>query len=82
MSTSIYRGMKTNIGSFEGSIKDVEEMLEFYREKDLNSTIEVVNINFVNKTFKWMEKICSLMQLISENNTTKRNQRIHYKKLR
>ena len=74
--------MKTNIGSFEGSIKDVEEMLEFYREKDLNSIIEVVNINFVNKTFKWMEKICSLMQLISESNTTKRNRRIHYKKLR
>ena len=74
--------MKTNIGSFEGSIKDVEEMLEFYREKDLNSIIEVVKINFVNKTFKWMEKICSLKQLISENNTTKRNQRIHYKKLR
>ena len=38
------------------SIKEIEEIPEFYREKNLNPIIEVVKMNFVNKSFKRMEK--------------------------
>ena len=56
MFTSVCTGRKANIGSFAMSIKEIEEIPEFYREKNLNPIIEVVKMNFVNKSFKRMEK--------------------------
>ncbi|GMY39219.1 cinnamyl alcohol dehydrogenase 1-like [Fagus crenata] len=49
-------GRKSIIASFVGSIKETEEMLEFYKEKDLSSMIEVVKMDYVNKAFERLEK--------------------------
>jgi hypothetical protein len=55
-STSICAGRKSIIGSFVGSIKETEEMLEFYKEKGLSSMIQVVKMDYVNKAFERLEK--------------------------
>jgi|UniRef100_A0A2N9H294 cinnamyl-alcohol dehydrogenase len=47
---------KSITGSFVGSIKETEEMLEFCKEKGLNSMIEVVKMDYVNKAFERLEK--------------------------
>uniref|UniRef100_A0A2N9G636 AB hydrolase-1 domain-containing protein n=1 Tax=Fagus sylvatica TaxID=28930 RepID=A0A2N9G636_FAGSY len=49
-------GRKSITGSFVGSIKETEEMLEFYKEKGLSSMIEVVKMDYVNKAFERLEK--------------------------
>ena len=49
-------GRKTIIGSFIGSIKETEEMLEFCKERDLASMIEVVTMDYVNTAFERLEK--------------------------
>ena len=55
-SASICAGMKSITGSFVGSIKETEEMLQFYKEKGLSSMIEVVKMDYVNKAFERLEK--------------------------
>jgi D-arabinose 1-dehydrogenase-like Zn-dependent alcohol dehydrogenase len=49
-------GRKTITGSFVGSIKETEEMLEFCKEKGLCSMIEVVKMDYVNKALERLEK--------------------------
>ncbi|GMY14339.1 cinnamyl alcohol dehydrogenase [Fagus crenata] len=49
-------GRKSITRSFVGSIKETEEMLEFYKEKGLSSMIEVVKMDYVNKAFERLEK--------------------------
>lgn len=49
-------GRKTITGSFIGSMKETEEMLEFCKEKDLKSMIEVVKMDYVNKALERLEK--------------------------
>ncbi|GMY39313.1 cinnamyl alcohol dehydrogenase [Fagus crenata] len=49
-------GRKSITGSFVGSIKETEEMLEFYKEKGLSSMIEVVKMDYVNKAFERLER--------------------------
>nr|POE78238.1 cinnamyl alcohol dehydrogenase 1 [Quercus suber] len=49
-------GRKTITGSYVGSVKEIEEMLEFCKEKDLSSTIEVVKMDYVNKAIERVEK--------------------------
>lgn len=49
-------GRKTITGSFVGSIKETEEMLEFWKEKGLSSMIEIVTIDYINKAFERLEK--------------------------
>lgn len=51
-----FSGRKTITGSFVGSIKETEEMLEFCKEKDLTSTIEVVKMDYINTAFERLEK--------------------------
>lgn len=45
------------IGSFARDIKDIKEMLSFYREKGLSPMIEVVKMDFVNRAFKVQKDI-------------------------
>ncbi|GMY39184.1 cinnamyl alcohol dehydrogenase, partial [Fagus crenata] len=47
---------KSITGSFVGSIKETEEMLEFCKEKGLSSMIEVVKMDYVKKAFERLEK--------------------------
>ncbi|CAI9769145.1 unnamed protein product [Fraxinus pennsylvanica] len=49
-------GRKTITGSFIGSIKETEEMLEFCKEKGVTSTIEVVKLDYINTAFERLEK--------------------------
>ncbi|GKV43185.1 hypothetical protein SLEP1_g50509 [Rubroshorea leprosula] len=49
-------GRKAITGSFIGSMKETQEMLEFCKEKDLTSTIEVVKLDYINKAFERLEK--------------------------
>ena len=55
-SIAICAGRKSITGCFVGSIKEIEEMLEFYKEKGLSSMIEVVKMDYVNKAFERLEK--------------------------
>lgn len=49
-------GRKTITGSFIGSMKELEEMLEFCRDKKLSSTIETVKMDYINTAFERLEK--------------------------
>ncbi|CAH2076893.1 unnamed protein product [Thlaspi arvense] len=49
-------GRKVITGSFIGSMKETEEMLEFCKEKGLSSIIEVVKMDYVNTAFERLEK--------------------------
>ncbi|KAE9589372.1 hypothetical protein Lal_00000080 [Lupinus albus] len=56
VSPMVMLGRKSITGSFVGSIKETEEMLEFWKEKGLSSMIEVVNIDYINNAFERLEK--------------------------
>ncbi|OMO63275.1 Alcohol dehydrogenase superfamily, zinc-type [Corchorus olitorius] len=49
-------GRKVITGSFVGSMKETEEMLDFCKEKDLNSMIEVVKMDYINTAMERLEK--------------------------
>ncbi|KAK4401695.1 Cinnamyl alcohol dehydrogenase 1 [Sesamum angolense] len=49
-------GRKSITGSFIGSMKETEEMLEFCKEKGLTSTIEIVKMDYINTAFERLEK--------------------------
>ncbi|KAJ6409545.1 hypothetical protein OIU84_009111 [Salix udensis] len=49
-------GRKSITGSFIGSIKETEEMLEFCKENGLASTIEVIKMDYINTAFERLEK--------------------------
>lgn len=56
VSPLVMLGRKTITGSFVGSMKEMEEMLEFCKEKGLESMIEVVKMDYINKAFERLEK--------------------------
>ncbi|GLT64515.1 hypothetical protein SLA2020_370020 [Shorea laevis] len=49
-------GRKSITGSLVGSMKEAQEMLEFCKEKELTSMIEVVKLDYINKAFERLEK--------------------------
>ncbi|CAB4290592.1 unnamed protein product [Prunus armeniaca] len=49
-------GRKTITGSFVGSMKETQEMLEFCKEKGLKTMIEVVKMDYINTAFERLEK--------------------------
>lgn len=49
-------GRKTITGSFIGSVKETEEMLDFCKDKGLTSEIEVVKMDYINKALERLEK--------------------------
>lgn len=49
-------GRKSITGSFIGSMNELEEMLEFCKDKDLSSTIEIVKMDYINTAFERLEK--------------------------
>nr|ABK96290.1 unknown [Populus trichocarpa x Populus deltoides] len=49
-------GRKSITGSFIGSMKETEEMLEFCKEKGLASMIEVIKMDYINTAFERLEK--------------------------
>lgn len=49
-------GRKTITGSFIGSMKEMEEMLIFCKEKGVTSIIEVVKMDYINKAIERLEK--------------------------
>lgn len=52
----IYIGRKSITGSFIGSMKETEEMLEFCKEKELTSTIEIIKMDYINTALERLEK--------------------------
>lgn len=52
----ICAGRKTITGSFIGSIKETEEMLNFCKDKGLTSQIEMVKMDYINEAIKRLEK--------------------------
>ncbi|KAJ4841953.1 putative cinnamyl alcohol dehydrogenase 1 [Turnera subulata] len=49
-------GRKTITGTFIGSMKETEEVLQFCKEKGVTSTIEVVKMDYVNTAMERLEK--------------------------
>ncbi|KAD3066410.1 hypothetical protein E3N88_34290 [Mikania micrantha] len=49
-------GRKTITGTFIGSMKETQEMLEFCKEKGVRSTIEVVKMDYVNTAMERLAK--------------------------
>ncbi|EPS66624.1 cinnamyl alcohol dehydrogenase 1, partial [Genlisea aurea] len=49
-------GEKSITGSFIGSIKETEEVLEFCKEKGINSKIETVKMDYINTALQRLEK--------------------------
>lgn len=49
-------GRKTITGSFIGSMKETDEMLEFCKEKGVKSVIETVKMDYINTAFERLEK--------------------------
>ncbi|KAH8519716.1 hypothetical protein H0E87_001229 [Populus deltoides] len=52
----VMHGRKSITGSFIGSTKETEEMLEFCKEKGLTSMIEVIKMDYINMAFERLEK--------------------------
>ncbi|GFP84611.1 cinnamyl alcohol dehydrogenase 1 [Phtheirospermum japonicum] len=52
----ILMGRKSITGSFIGSMKETEEMLEFCKDKGLSSTIEIVKMDYINTAMERLEK--------------------------
>lgn len=44
------------MGSLMGSMKDMEELVNFWVEKGLKSMIEVVKMDYINEAFERMER--------------------------
>ncbi|PWA35908.1 cinnamyl alcohol dehydrogenase 1 [Artemisia annua] len=49
-------GRKTITGTFIGSMKETEEVLEFCKEKDVKSAIEIVKMDYVNTAVERLAK--------------------------
>ncbi|KAJ8450977.1 hypothetical protein Cgig2_032602 [Carnegiea gigantea] len=49
-------GRRSITGSFIGSMKETEEMLEFCKEKGLKSQIEIVKMDYINQAMERLEK--------------------------
>ncbi|KAL3814271.1 hypothetical protein ACJIZ3_015539 [Penstemon smallii] len=56
ISPMVMLGRKSITGSFIGSMKETQEMLEFCKDKGLSSTIEVVKMDYINTAFERLEK--------------------------
>ncbi|KAK6916390.1 Alcohol dehydrogenase, N-terminal [Dillenia turbinata] len=56
LSPVVMLGRKTITGSLIGSMKEMEEMFEFWSERNLTSMIEVVKMEYVNKAIERLEK--------------------------
>ncbi|KAG6793135.1 hypothetical protein POTOM_002326 [Populus tomentosa] len=52
----VMHGRKSITGSFIGSMKETEEMLEYCKEKGLTSMIEVITMDYINMAFERLEK--------------------------
>ncbi|TXG64220.1 hypothetical protein EZV62_011214 [Acer yangbiense] len=55
VSPMLLLGRRSIIGSFIGSMKEAEEMLEFCKEKGLSSMIEVIKMDYINTAFQRLE---------------------------
>lgn len=49
-------GRRTITGSFIGSMKETQEILEFFEEKELSTMVEVVKMDYINKAIERLEK--------------------------
>ncbi|GAB4852872.1 cinnamoyl-Coa reductase [Ancistrocladus abbreviatus] len=56
MSPVVMLGRKSITGSFIGSMKEIEEALQWCKEKDLTSQIEIVKMDYINEAFERLEK--------------------------
>ncbi|KAE9447160.1 hypothetical protein C3L33_20950, partial [Rhododendron williamsianum] len=56
LSPVVMLGRKVITGSFVGSMKETEEMLDFCKEKNLSSMIEMVSMDYINTAFERLEK--------------------------
>lgn len=51
-----FEGRKTITGTFIGSMKETEELLEFCKENKVKSTIEVVKMEYINTAMERLAK--------------------------
>lgn len=51
-----FEGRKTITGTFIGSMKEIEELLEFCKEKDVKSTVEIVKMDYINTAMERVAK--------------------------
>ncbi|CAN0846296.1 Probable cinnamyl alcohol dehydrogenase [Linum grandiflorum] len=56
ISPMVMLGRKVITGSFIGSMKETEEMLEFCKDEGLSSMIEVIKMDYVNTAMERLEK--------------------------
>ncbi|KAK7848499.1 cinnamyl alcohol dehydrogenase 1 [Quercus suber] len=77
LTPAVLLGRKTITGSYVGSVKEIEEMLEFCKEKDLSSTIEVVKMDYLNKAIERVEKNDVKYRFVVNVSRSKLDQQIH-----
>lgn len=56
ISPMVMLGRKSITGSFIGSMKETEEMLDFCKEKGVTSQIEIVKMDYINTAMERLEK--------------------------
>ncbi|KAF5751174.1 carbamoyl-phosphate synthetase 2 aspartate transcarbamylase and dihydroorotase [Tripterygium wilfordii] len=56
MAPVVMLGRKVITGTFIGSMKEIQETIDFCKEKGLSSMIEVVKMDYINKAFERLEK--------------------------
>nr|XP_043627446.1 probable cinnamyl alcohol dehydrogenase 1 [Erigeron canadensis] len=56
ISPLLMSGRKTITGTFIGSMKEIEEMLEFCRDNEVKSTIEMVKMEYINTAMERLAK--------------------------
>lgn len=56
ISPMVMLGRKSITGSFIGSMKEAEEMLQFCNDKGLRSQIEIVKMDYINQAMERLEK--------------------------
>nr|UTS82993.1 cinnamyl alcohol dehydrogenase 9 [Phryma leptostachya] len=56
LASDMILGKKAIMGSFIGSMKDMQELVDLWVEKGLTSMIEVVKMDYINKAFQRMER--------------------------
>ncbi|KAF7127060.1 hypothetical protein RHSIM_Rhsim11G0160000 [Rhododendron simsii] len=56
LSPVVMLGRKVITGTFIGSMKETEEVLDFCKEKNLSSMIEMVSMDYINTAFERLEK--------------------------
>ncbi|EOX98362.1 Cinnamyl alcohol dehydrogenase 1, putative [Theobroma cacao] len=56
ISSNIFLESRSTVGSLTESVKETEELLEFWKEKGLRSMNEIIKMEYINTAFQRLEQ--------------------------